>query len=435
MPPLLDLHGKTFGRLNVVGPHQRRSGVTYWRCECSCGLEVWVSVGHLRSGNTKSCGCLNEEQRRERKTTHGCSQTRLYKTWKRMRVRCNNPWRPCDMNRREFIKGAASAAVLAAVGMPALAAGGFDKEFNFIRGPEPVGRNIYAFHFPHFCHLHDDGYWLWAYFIDHSQGSHNDVGLARSKDGLHFDYYGKVLTKGDYFDDAQASFPDVAIGPDGLLHMLYEGKRADGDVNTVCHATSHNGVDWVKQGPIIIPDNWQARKHYGNLPTPGQFARVDVGTPTLVWDGEYHVYFHGFSGSRVQIGYAHGSSLDSLECLESPIIRNGDLDSGTCGSRTNIINGTDGFRYMAFEISTHEKWGPQRFEHCWWGGTVARAKDYAGPWQKLNGVLLPRNGTGPGGLNRGMAYEPNVLLQDGERTYLYYRNPAGSTNRVGVRGF
>lgn len=91
MPPLLDLHGKTFGRLNVVGPHRRRGGVTYWRCECSCGLEGWVSVAPLRSGNTKSCGCLNEEQRRERKTTHGCSQTRLYKTWKRMRVRCNNP--------------------------------------------------------------------------------------------------------------------------------------------------------------------------------------------------------------------------------------------------------------------------------------------------------------------------------------------------------
>lgn len=341
------------------------------------------------------------------------------------------------MNRREFIKGAASAAVLAAVGMPALAAGGFDKEFNFIRGPEPVGRNIYAFHFAHFCHLHDDGYWLWAYFIDHSQGSHNDVGLARSRDGLHFDYYGKVLTKGDYFDDAQASFPDVAIGPDGLLHMLYEGKRADGDVNAVCHATSHNGIDWIKQGPIIIPDNWQARKRYGNLPTPGKMAAVDVGTPSLVWDHEWKVFFHVFDGRRVRMAFASGNDLEHLRCAEEPILDNTrKVDSGTIGARSNIINGLDGYRYMVHEVSTYDKWGPNRFEHCWWGSSVARAKDYAGPWEKWNGgAILPRDGTGPGGLYRGMAYEVSAVLQDGDKAWIYYRNPSGTTNRVAVRGF
>ena len=30
-----------------------------WKCRCSCGNEVTVSTGNLKSGNTSSCGCIN----------------------------------------------------------------------------------------------------------------------------------------------------------------------------------------------------------------------------------------------------------------------------------------------------------------------------------------------------------------------------------------
>jgi len=61
-----DLTGKTFERLTVIkriGSNKHRESI--WLCKCSCKLEneVIVTSSNLRSGNTKSCGCLNQESR------------------------------------------------------------------------------------------------------------------------------------------------------------------------------------------------------------------------------------------------------------------------------------------------------------------------------------------------------------------------------------
>lgn len=59
-----NITGQRFGRLTAIEPTDRivRSGVV-WRCICDCGNETFVTVKDLRSGNTKSCGCLNHERR------------------------------------------------------------------------------------------------------------------------------------------------------------------------------------------------------------------------------------------------------------------------------------------------------------------------------------------------------------------------------------
>lgn len=62
-----------------------------WLCQCDCGNEVTVSGNRLRSGNTKSCGCLRRELVSKRFKTHGAGKTRLYRIWRGMRQRCNNP--------------------------------------------------------------------------------------------------------------------------------------------------------------------------------------------------------------------------------------------------------------------------------------------------------------------------------------------------------
>ncbi|MGM0841378.1 MAG: hypothetical protein ACQEWE_11655 [Bacillota bacterium] len=68
--PREDLTGKKFGRLEVLGfshwgEHKKRRR-PYWFCKCTCLLEneeFPVRGDCLKSGNTKSCGCLSKENK------------------------------------------------------------------------------------------------------------------------------------------------------------------------------------------------------------------------------------------------------------------------------------------------------------------------------------------------------------------------------------
>jgi hypothetical protein len=62
-----------------------------WRCVCDCGKEGSTGAYEVRSGRSKSCGCLLDERRPGGKPTHGKSHTRTYKIWQGIRKRCNNP--------------------------------------------------------------------------------------------------------------------------------------------------------------------------------------------------------------------------------------------------------------------------------------------------------------------------------------------------------
>lgn len=60
----MDLTNQKFNRLTVIEKtNKRQSGSIVWKCKCDCGNIVEVSARSLRSGNTKSCGCLNNEKR------------------------------------------------------------------------------------------------------------------------------------------------------------------------------------------------------------------------------------------------------------------------------------------------------------------------------------------------------------------------------------
>lgn len=52
--------GDKFGLLVVIGDSSGpRGGGRYWLVRCDCGTEKAVRQGHLRSGATRSCGCLS----------------------------------------------------------------------------------------------------------------------------------------------------------------------------------------------------------------------------------------------------------------------------------------------------------------------------------------------------------------------------------------
>lgn len=59
---LEDLTGKKFGKLTVIKYTFSKNGQRYWHCVCECGNSLDVSTKNLKSGNTKSCGCLHREK-------------------------------------------------------------------------------------------------------------------------------------------------------------------------------------------------------------------------------------------------------------------------------------------------------------------------------------------------------------------------------------
>lgn len=60
-----DLTGQVFGRLTIIYPLEERSKNRdiIWHCKCRCGNEIDVPYTRLKNGITKSCGCLQDENR------------------------------------------------------------------------------------------------------------------------------------------------------------------------------------------------------------------------------------------------------------------------------------------------------------------------------------------------------------------------------------
>ena len=57
----LNLKDQRFGRLTVLEKAENQHGRTAWLCQCDCGNQKIITTHSLRSGNTKSCGCLHKE--------------------------------------------------------------------------------------------------------------------------------------------------------------------------------------------------------------------------------------------------------------------------------------------------------------------------------------------------------------------------------------
>ena len=62
MPKSIDITGEKYGLLTVqfLQP-ERKNKQKVWHCVCDCGNEIDVVQSALRSGNTKSCGCLQKK--------------------------------------------------------------------------------------------------------------------------------------------------------------------------------------------------------------------------------------------------------------------------------------------------------------------------------------------------------------------------------------
>ena len=89
MGKLIDLTNSRFGMLEVKekAPNDKYGHIR-WLCKCDCGNEVAVYGCHLRSGAIDNCGCQKGNRISKSLTTHGKANTRLYTTWRNMKIRC-----------------------------------------------------------------------------------------------------------------------------------------------------------------------------------------------------------------------------------------------------------------------------------------------------------------------------------------------------------
>ena len=69
MPKFIDLSGKRYGKIVVLERAGNRGKHTMWKCKCDCGNYTITGASELKSGTTKSCGCLNRERSKILKRT------------------------------------------------------------------------------------------------------------------------------------------------------------------------------------------------------------------------------------------------------------------------------------------------------------------------------------------------------------------------------
>ena len=59
----IDLTGEIFGVLKVIEKAPiRYNHSAYWKCQCQCGKIIEVCSGDLKTGHTRSCGCLRSSK-------------------------------------------------------------------------------------------------------------------------------------------------------------------------------------------------------------------------------------------------------------------------------------------------------------------------------------------------------------------------------------
>lgn len=87
----IDLIGRTYGRLTVLSRDENAGKEPRWRCVCECGSVKVIYGTSLRSGQTKSCGCLAKIITSKRSLKHGMFGSPEWRAWNSMKSRCHQP--------------------------------------------------------------------------------------------------------------------------------------------------------------------------------------------------------------------------------------------------------------------------------------------------------------------------------------------------------
>lgn len=91
-----------FGKLTVVRfGYRADNGHVYWWCRCDCGRMVEVRESNLKSGHTKSCGCLKKGHN-QRPMSLDQAWKELIQRWKRSAAVTDTRWELSDQEARQI---------------------------------------------------------------------------------------------------------------------------------------------------------------------------------------------------------------------------------------------------------------------------------------------------------------------------------------------
>jgi hypothetical protein len=99
-PRHFNLSGKKFGRWTALSYTSTSIEEAAWICRCDCGTERRVLAKSLRSGQSRSCGCLNRDI--YKKELGLSAETTLYRSYKSRSAKARGlTW---EISREEFSK-------------------------------------------------------------------------------------------------------------------------------------------------------------------------------------------------------------------------------------------------------------------------------------------------------------------------------------------
>ena len=94
MTNVVDMKGKRFGRLTVIGRTGSMHRKAVWKCFCLCGTTKNIIGQSIRRGLIVSCGCYHRERQTVPKV-HGHKDNGIvsptYNSWRAMIGRCTHP--------------------------------------------------------------------------------------------------------------------------------------------------------------------------------------------------------------------------------------------------------------------------------------------------------------------------------------------------------
>jgi hypothetical protein len=91
MAKIKPMIGIKYNRLEALKEVRMGNRGMIYLFQCDCGNQKELCSSAVRSGHSKSCGCLRSEMTAAKNETHGAVGTPTYETWQGMKARCLNP--------------------------------------------------------------------------------------------------------------------------------------------------------------------------------------------------------------------------------------------------------------------------------------------------------------------------------------------------------